>query len=106
MESLRMEAAMIIQSGWRAKMDRRHKNGKSHSAESDAAYAAMKKRIKEAEQSMQVKITAREGGNIANVDLQDETVDNGLQDAITKEMLTVEEERAKWGSEWHKKEHK
>ena len=105
-ESLRMEAAMIIQSAWRAKLEFTFQNQSSDANFSgqNKAYSAMQDRIKKAEDALverEKESMSSPGGLLGSLGgLGGSALAmSSLEFAITDNMVEQTEERARYGNE-------
>jgi hypothetical protein len=102
-ESLRMEAAMIIQSAWRAKLEFAHKKNVSDSSNvgQNKAYSAMQDRLKKAEDALverEKESMASPGGLLGSLGSSPLAM-TSLEFAITDNMVEQTEERRQYGNE-------
>jgi voltage-gated sodium channel len=102
-ESLRMEAAMIIQSAWRAKLEFAHKKSSSESSSigPNKAYSAMQERLKKAEDALverEKETMASPGGLLGGLGSSPLAM-TSLEFAITDNMVEETEERRQYGNE-------
>ena len=95
-----MEAAMIIQSAWRAKLEERHAKGlDKDDVEKAHAYEAMQKRLHKTEEEMYEKEKKRLAGEVDVI--AEGNKDKALRDAINEQLMDEEEDRRMYGSAWN-----
>jgi voltage-gated sodium channel len=93
LQSLRTEAAMIIQSAWRAFVEDRHARGKDNG--NTAAYDALHRRLQAAEEELIRKEKERLAEH-RSTNAENRTVDDLMQQRILEEEM----DRNKWGNEF------